>query len=475
MTVIFRLSDGTTTVDLQTTTGPELLAEYLPAFATPTGDGTIPPYITEAIPVLVRIASDDGLASTLQDIARLGQQAALYTANRHQTPVWLSRKLTGETGGTATGVRHLVRDVSFTPNAEFGGLFDVGPAITDGRIGVLSVTHHPYGEATTAVAASGTDSVSVLGGAVNYTDVTGDVPARLYYLNVDDMANATTIYQIWAGFRSDAQAGGDASLVNSLWEVEAGTPGTDASETTDATASPGGAGNTKTRVTFATQTGWFDRASILMSDETANESAQTGAFVVLLRAKVNQGTAQIKLRQLGVAAGVYRDGPVVDVAATSWTLYNLGTVEFPIRDLHAVPIALFADSYDQTDRLQIWGRVKPGSASTPDETDLDCLILIPCDEYFIHLQTATGSMTDDDIMVFVAPEDVPQAINVDDTSNYFNNACPVSTIGAGIPVGDGRLFVATANDDSGAAPGITATVNVELSYYPRWVHFRGSE
>ena len=176
-----------------------------------------------------------------------------------------------------------------------------------------------------------------------------------------------------------------------------------------------------------------------------------------------------------MAGGVYRDGPVVDVSATSWTLYNLGTVEFPIRNLHAVPTGLFADSYDQTDRLQIWGRVKPPGATVPDETDLDCLILIPCDEYFIHLQTATGTMADDDIYVCVSPEDVAYAMNVDDTSNYFNNSCPVSVIGAGVPVGDGRVFVCTANDDAGAAPGITAIVNVELSTYPRWIYFRGSE
>jgi hypothetical protein len=364
--------------------------------------------------------------------------------------------------------------LAFVPNAQFGGLFDVGPAITDGRIGVLSITHHPYGEATTAVAASGTNGVSVLGGATNYTDVVGDVPARLYYLGIDNMANATTIYQVWLGFRSDSQANGDASLVNSLWEVEAGTPGTDASEVADATASPGGGGNTKTRVTFATQTGWFSRASILMSDETANEANQTGSFVALLRAKVNQGTAQVKLRQQSVAGATYRDGPVVDIAATAWNIYNLGVITFPIRDLHSIPIALFADSYDQTDRLQVWGRVKPGSAATPSQTDLDCLILIPCDEYFIHVQTAAYDASDDDIYICVAPEDTTTAMCIDDTANYFNNPCPVSAIGAGIPVGDGRVFICTANDDAGAAPGITATVDVELSTFPRWPHFRGA-
>jgi hypothetical protein len=362
-------------------------------------------------------------------------------------------------------------------------VFDDGPCIASGRLGVLSITHHPYGERTSAVAASGTNSVSVLGGVIDYpnvaeTNVAGDVDARLYYIHVDDMGVGNTYYQFWIGFRSDWRAAGDASLVNPVWETEAGTPGTDAALAADATASPGGGGNTKVRVTFAAQTGWFERVGIVMSDETANEGNQTGSFVVLLRAKVNTGTAQVKLRQAGVTANVYRDGPVVDVADTAWTLYNLGVAEFPIRDLHAIPTALFADSYDQTDRLQIWGRVKPGAA-TPTQTDLDCLVLIPCDEYFIHARTvvASGGTTPngDSLYICVSPEDVIAAANVDADSNYFNNEAPVDVMGAGIPHGDGRAFICIAQGDSGAAPTFSNTVDVELSTIPRWIEFRGAE
>jgi hypothetical protein len=478
MAVTLQLTDGTTTVNLANSTGPELEANYLPVFATPPGDGTIPPDITEAVPVYLNIGTapttGDNLAATMQDISRLAEQAAFYTANKHQTPVWFHRKLDTESGA----IRFLVKSITFTPNAQFGGVFDEGPCLVSGRLGALSITHHPYGERTSSVAASGTDSVSVLGGVVNYTDVVGDVDARPYYIHVDDMGGGNTYYQFWIGFRSDLRAAGDASLVNPVWETEAGTPGTDAAVAADATASPGGGGNTKTRVTFATQTDWFNRSTIVMSDETANEGNQTGSFVVLLRAMVNTGTAQIKLRQLGVTAGVYKDGPVVDVADTAWNLYNLGVVEFPIRDLHAIPTALFADSYDQTDRLQIWGRVKPGAA-TPTQTDLDCLVLIPCDEYLIHARTvvAAGGTTPngDSLYVCVSPEDIVAAANVDATSNYFNNEAPVDAMGAGVPVGDGRAFICIAQSDGGAAPTFSNTVDVELSTYPRWVHFRGAE
>lgn len=477
MTVILQITDGTTTVNLQNNTGPELQDNYLPSFAVPTGDGTIPPDVTEAIPALVRITSDDNLASTLQDIWRLSEQARLYSANRHQTPVWLKRKLDGESGGAAEGVQYLVKSLSFTPNAQFGGLFDVGPAITNGRIGVIPVTHHPYGEAVSAATTTGTDNVSVIGGASDYTDVTGDVPARMNYVHIDDLAAARVYRQFWLGFRSDSRAGGDAANVASLWELEDGTPNAaaDSAVATDATASPGGGGNTKVRCTFATDETWASRVSILMSDVTASYGNQIGSYVVLLRAMVDSGVAQVKLRSgSGAGAVLYRQGPVVDIADTAWNLYNLGTVEWPTRSLHAAPTTLFAATYDQRDGMAIWARVKPGE-TTPTQFDMDCLILVPADEYWIHVQSADVSATADELYTMAAPEDVAESVTIDGSSNWIQTTNPISVIGEGIPTGDGRLFIAVANDNDGTAPAFGDDVDVEVSYYPRWIGPRGAE
>jgi hypothetical protein len=212
-----------------------------------------------------------------------------------------------------------------------------------------------------------------------------------------------------------------------------------------------------------------------MSDVTANYGNQVGAFVVLLRAQVSNASnpAQVKLRQISNNLAVYREGPVVEVDATSWTIYNLGTCEFPGRDLHAVPTALFAASYDQRDGFQIYGRQSPNAGGAP-VLDLDCLILIPADEYLIQVQSAEAT-TDDKIYVSVSPEDSAAAYNVDNVSSWFNIHCPVSIMGSGIPEGDGRLFVCIANDNDGTAPAFGDTVDVELSYYPRYVHFRGAD
>jgi hypothetical protein len=471
MATTFQLTDGTVTVNLSTDADLKMSRNYLPAYTSPIGDGTIPGDITESIPVYIYVTTDiDDLADALQDVALLGRYAAEYMAGSHQTPVWLQRKANDETNAMQT----LVKSVQFTPDARFGSPYDHPPAACAGRTGVLTVTHHPYNERTSAVAASGTDDVDVLGGAANYTDVVGDVPARLYYLHVDDLAVARIYRQFWMGFRSDARAGGDAANVASVWECEDGTANIDTALGPDATASPGGGGNTLMTCDFSPTTTWAERVAILMSDVTINYANQVGSYVVLLRAQVDAGVAQVYLRSGNGTNIAYRQGPVVDVADTAWTLYNLGVVEFPTRSLHAVPTALLAATYDQRDQLALWARVKPGEA-VPSQFDMDCLVLIPCDEYFIHVQSAEVAATDDELYVCVAPEDVPEALTIDGTSNWIQNANPISTIGAGVPVGDGRLFICVANDNDGTAPAFDDDVDVEISTFPRWVHFRGDE
>jgi hypothetical protein len=198
-----------------------------------------------------------------------------------------------------------------------------------------------------------------------------------------------------------------------------------------------------------------------------------------MRAKVNQGTAQVKIRQDAGAINPYREGPVVDVGDTSWTLYNMGTCKFPLRDVHAIPTAMYAASYDQYDSFAIWARVKPGSPSTPT-LDMDCLVLVPCDEYFIHIKTANapawGGAWNGETRVCVAPEDVASGATVDVTNSRFNNACAVATIGSGVPNGTAaRAIIVGASADSGTAPVLPADADVAISVFPRWIYARGAE
>jgi hypothetical protein len=198
--------------------------------------------------------------------------------------------------------------------------------------------------------------------------------------------------------------------------------------------------------------------------------AYRGTFVVFLRAKIDSGSAQVKLQQRGIGALTTSFGPVVDVSETSWTIYNLGTVKLPMRDRKTFPIGLFAATYDDDDYLIVWARVLSGS---PSALDMDCLVLLPIDELFVVMGNTSITATAG-AYCGVDPRDFENGISIDATGPYIQDVCPVTVYGAGVPVGDGRAFICVANA-SHAAPAYNADVDVELSYYPRWLAGSGAE
>jgi hypothetical protein len=224
---------------------------------------------------------------------------------------------------------------------------------------------------------------------------------------------------------------------------------------------------------FSNTTTWARRFTIEMSDVTANYANQVGAYVVLARAQVDQDSAQMRLWQTSSDTTVYRTGPVVEVDATVWNWYEMGTCEFPGRNLHGIPTGLYAASYDQSDSLSIEARISTGTPTL----DIDCLVLIPCDEYFVECRSANLSppAANEMLIVGISPEDVATGACVDVTNTQFNTLFPVTVIGSGIPVGDGRLFCCAAVTDAGQAGIFSASFDVEVSTYPRWIYARGAE
>jgi len=369
MAVTLEITDGTTTADFTTSTAFQLLRYWEPVVATPAGDGSIPGYVTDVLPVIIRATSDNNFAATMQGLHSLQRRAAEYWADRTQiTPVWFHRQLTAE----SSELRTLVRSISFDPDAHFGSWIDACPPITDGRIARIAITHHPYWEKTSATSAAGSTGISVLGGAADHTttDVVGDVPARLYALRLYGAGAGDLFRKYWIGFRSENKVDGPQNFT-ALWELEDGSGnGTDCAATTDATASPGGGGNTKMQCDFSVDTGWAFRCSLSWDTITsgANRDDFAGTFLLLLRAKVDTGTAQVKV-DCSFGGNLTRVfGPTVDIAATDYTIYNLGLVTFPVRDMRTVPTALVAQSYDGSQGLFLWARRKTGSTAALEWT-----------------------------------------------------------------------------------------------------------
>jgi hypothetical protein len=475
MAVVLQITDGTTTADFTTSTAFQYTNAWEPVVASPTGDGSIPGYVVDVLPVIVRITGDDNFAATMQSLHTLQRQAAEYWASDNQvTPVWFYRQLTNESGG----VRTLVRSIEFDSDARFGSWIDTCPPVTDGRLGNIAISHHPCWERTAAVAVSGSNNVLMLGDAVDYTDVVGDFPARPYYIHFDNTVIAQIHDQVWMGFRSDARAGGDAANFIALWECESGTNITGSSPVDIADGSPtgGGGANNVMQVTTTDPAAWTAHFSMTVDqfDGTPpHPEAFTGTFVVLMRAKVNAGTIQVKLQQRLVDTHINIETNPVSISATSWTMYNMGTVTFPLRNRKVFPIALFAATYDDDNYLVIWAKDDDGSATT---LDCDCLVLIPADEYFVYIDNAGLGVSGDihDLYYAVAPHDEAGALDVNTGTSAFDNVPIVSPEGAGIPVGDGRMIVAAAKA-GGTALTYDADLDIELGYFPRWLSLRGAE
>ncbi len=144
MATIFKLYDGTNTVDFVTDAGWHLLRDYAPQVVTPSGDGTIPPYVREEIPVRVKGTSADNLASVLQTLHLLQKEAAEYCMDPTQaTIVWLHGKLNAETGER----RVLVKSVELILA---GNPYATRPDFRDNGVrGTLIVERHPYWEDVT--------------------------------------------------------------------------------------------------------------------------------------------------------------------------------------------------------------------------------------------------------------------------------------------------------------------------------------
>lgn len=477
MALTLTISDGTTTVDLASTTGFEVLRRWRPVVATPQGN-TIPPDITDVIPTYTNITTADGLAATYQALHALAERAAKYGVDS-DVPVWFTRQLDTETGG----LRTLVRSLSFDPDVQLGSWIDEFPRLLEGRTGAISITRHPFWERTSPLDARGqTWLTSVLAGTANYsvpTAVPGDVAARVYALRLYEGPSAG-LDTFWIGARTTAKVADPTNFVGQ-WACPVGTiqDALDTSVVVDATASTGDS----IEIDFANETGWHSlgRFYVRIADVAGgNVEDHFGRFVVLLRAMVSaaSGTAQIRLGQCVSDSIEYQAlGPIVDVTAESWTWHNLGVVSFPARNLRALPNALInANTYEGNNAIMLNARVK---ADAPVLL-CDCYDLIPVDEWFVHIENAgvLGPPSDDhDAYVGVSPADEYGSVCVDvhDPLALTTTGIPPTSVdGIGIPPGSGVLVLCGGGPTGHASADFSDTVRMSIQLVPRWLSLRGA-
>lgn len=428
--------------------------------------------VQEAVRIFSNFATQDALATALIALNNMRRDAARYLRDRTEAhPVWLYDQLVSETNQRRAAVRHM----ALKQLTEAHGTGPMGDMIGAQPYYSLAIERQPYWESASDQNAT-TTNLSALGGSLALSGLDGDAPGRLYSLKIASSL-ARTFKAGWFGFRSANKHGTLANFVP-LWELEGGTAGTDTALAADATASPGGGGNTKQTCTFAGVAGWGTsaqyRVSINLSTGIggANYEDNYGRFVVLLRAKVTAGEAWVRLGHMYGGATSIALGRIVEVDATAWTIYNMGTVTIPLRDLQAMPLALLSATHDQYQYIRIYAREE-----TTCDLDLDCLVLIPADEYYIHVEDmwTIGAGTDRSTYIGVSPLGRHYGFGVDTVADTGMTACRIDTAGDsdGVPIGDIRLYgvVAAANNDHDLSDDWDPTLNV----LPRWYSLRGAE
>jgi len=473
MAITLKLYHGSTEkIDLQDTTAPYIhVGEgWIPAVATPTGDGSIPPYVTEQVPVWIGASSEDTMATELQKIAEVQRLAREYWVDPQQPdPVWLYRKLDGETGT----VRSLVKRIDFVPSESWlypperltARTFPTDSS-PDGMVTVYDYT-----------AAGG-------GGDPAAHDIVGDVGARIeeFLFLVGD---SNPIGRTWIGLRS-ANRHGTLANFEPVWELEAGA-NADASVTDDGggsepnTASPGGGSGDFVILDADSDAMWDDGdfhkvLTIELSDTTANESDNYGLMLWLLRLKATDDDVYEVRLHYGydtMADATFVVGRTIEFSNSSWDLVEMDVMPVPLRNQQEQTTSILADSFDGDYAIQIWAR---RTTDSNGDLYLDCLLPIPTDEGFFYSEK--WSNTSDYFAVYTSPQDTISANTHSATSMA---ELPVAHAqGWCLPPGDGRMIIAYADDGSSLLAAAPASISLyggddAGTYYERWTALRGSE
>jgi hypothetical protein len=430
--------------------------------------------VEESVRIAANFADQDALAAALISLGKLAQDAARYGVDRHEEhPVWFHDKLDDETGER----RALVRKISLRALTEQHGVGDEqGTMIEAHPVYELGIEREPYWERTSYVQMPLASPSAAASLTYDYTtgigaDVVGDSPARVGYFILYNGMGSGTLDRVWIGLRSANKHGTVSSFVN-VWECEVsgGTLGTDASRSSDSTASPG-SGNTKVVVAPGTTT-WAKRLTVDMLDVTGAgslSSEQFGQFLWLLRAKVTGGTWDVQLRW-GYSAwddDSFIRGRTIEMTSTNWDFYEAGVQSVPIRDTHVFPLSLLAEAFDTGYAIQVWARRRVAGGNL----DLDCVCPIPVDEGFVHLD-AMAMVPSGYCSMGYGPEGKVGTIGYGSSGFPRPNAYHFY-----LPVGDGRMIIAYARSDrSTFADQIRMGISTDAGgYYPRWRVLRGAE
>lgn len=473
------VSDGLTTVDMTTAADFTLALGHTPIVQTPNGDRSIPAYVTETIPVVLRVTSEDDLAQTVQELHALQRRCREYWVDGQEVaPVWLRARLDNESNAR----RALVRRIDF----EFGELvhgfyedWNGGRTAADYYRGTVLVERHPWWEPLSARAfplSALTNAAAVVYDYTTGHNIRGDVEARVNGLTWRS-GLGHTLSKFWMGIRSAVRHGasGVTNFVE-VWEIEDASVQNVASVQSDITASPGGIAGEYVRLapTAGDTLNYVTRIGMYVSDAGyADAQDAYGRFLWLLRALVTSGEHRVRI---GIGSnygyGDIKYGDPVTITSSSWNYYEMGNFTLPTRDPHALDLDVLGAGADAQACIYIENQRISGTGNLY----LDCLCPVPTDEGFLKVWDAETSASVD-VVFGQGPKDRAQALSYW-AGGPLTVILPYTSEHFRLPPGDGRIIAVYQREtQSDINDRITfgATSNATPAYSERWMSLRGAE
>ena len=201
----------------------------------------------------------------------------------------------------------------------------------------------------------------------------GDLPASTF---ISVAANAAeTLDTLYIGTRSSKRGGANYANAGMI-EAESGTYSApaDTSPAADATASPGGGGNTKLQCTFAGTPGNSKRCGL-------TPALGFGVYKVFLRARLSAaGSVTMYLQYAALGVGQYFLSNIVTITNTAWRMIEMGNVLLP------PTFPIYREFGTAETYVYLYAARNSGACSL----DLDFYYFMPVDECLVKIAGAAA-------------------------------------------------------------------------------------
>lgn len=413
----------------------------------PTRDGNI-------ISTLVLIAVDTDaniIAAAETSIGELIEVHELANENdRYRESLWFEYSATAE-----TAKRSLIHSITFYQSPE--GL--AHPLLGKTRaVYKMAITHGVWEDRTETNGAF-TAAKTTLGDTATLAAIDGSIPARMMNFQVQGVnGGGGPITRIWAGIRPTRYG---VANMETLWELESGTNGTDATDDEIAGASPGTGANNTVVVNFGTNT-MINRVGMTVDDAITggNFRHAIGRYLVLLRYSMSSGATNVIAEMRtgypnNTTFAPHGEHPLT--GTTDWRLEPMGEIQIP-----SFPFRENVGDVDAVARnftIQIHAIRTAGA-----NLYLDALILIPS-EHFVSVENAAIIYDGLASKMRVRITEYGEEVALQEATDGQLSTNLVSSLNNWrYPIEGGLLVVAGERVSSSI---VTDTISYGISWYPR--------